>query len=54
MKDMRSNAKFFSEIAPNVTISIDPPVESFEQPFSNVFEEDDNEVPVRSKRQILW
>ena len=51
MKDMRSNAKFSSEIAPNVTIPIDPPVELFEQPFSDVLEEDDNEVPMRSKRQ---
>jgi hypothetical protein len=52
-KDMRSNAKFSSKIAPNVTIPIDHPVESFEQPFSDVLEEDDNEVPVRNKRRRI-
>jgi hypothetical protein len=31
MKDMRSNAKFSTEIAPDNTIPIESPVESFEQ-----------------------
>jgi hypothetical protein len=48
MKDMRSNAKFSTEIAPDNTIPVESPVESFEQ----TLEKDDNEVPVRNK--ILW
>jgi hypothetical protein len=50
MKDMHSNAKFLSELAPDFTIPIESPVESFEQPLKEVLEEDDNEVPVRNKR----
>jgi hypothetical protein len=49
MKDMRSNAKFSTEIAPNNTIPIESPVESFEQ----TLEKDDNDVPVRNKRQRI-
>jgi hypothetical protein len=45
MKDMRSNAKFSSEIALDNTI----PIESIEQ----TLEKDDNEVPVRNKRQRI-
>jgi hypothetical protein len=41
MKDMRSNAKFSIEIAPDNTISIESPVESLDQ----TLEKDDNEVP---------
>ena len=53
MKDMRSNAKFSSEIAPNVTTLIEYLVEPFEQPLKEVPKEDDNEVPVRNKRQRI-
>jgi hypothetical protein len=53
MKDMCSNAKFSSELAPDFTIPIKSPDESFEQPLKEVFEEDDNEVPVRNKRQRI-
>jgi hypothetical protein len=49
MKDMRSNAKFSTEIALDNTIPIESPVESFEQ----TLEKDDNEVPVRNKRQRI-
>jgi hypothetical protein len=49
MKDMHSNAKFYTEIAPDSTIPIKSPVESFEQPL----EKDDNEVSVRNKRQRI-
>jgi hypothetical protein len=49
MKDMRSNAKFSTEMTPNNTIPIDFPTESFEQ----TLEKDDNEVPVRNKRQRI-
>jgi hypothetical protein len=49
MKNMRSNAKFSTEIAPDNTIPIESPVESFEQ----TLEKDDNEVPVRNKRQRI-
>jgi hypothetical protein len=49
MKDMRSNAKFSTEIALDNTIPIESPVESFEQ----TLEKDDNEVPVRNKRQMI-
>jgi hypothetical protein len=49
MKDMRSNAKFSTEIAPDNTIPIESPIESFEQ----TLEKDDNEVPVRNKRQRI-
>jgi asparagine synthetase A len=49
MKDMHSNAKFSTEIAPDNTIPIESPVESFEQ----TLEKDDNEVPVRNKRQRI-
>jgi hypothetical protein len=50
MKDMCSNARFSSEIAPDFTIPIESPVESFEQPPEEVLEENDNEVPTRNKR----
>jgi phage terminase Nu1 subunit (DNA packaging protein) len=53
MKDMRSNTKFSSKLAPNFTISIESPVELFEQPLKEVLEEDDNEIPVRNKRQRI-
>jgi len=53
MKDMRSNTRFSSEIAPDFTIPIESPVESFEQPLEEVHEKDDNEVPVRNKRQMI-
>jgi hypothetical protein len=49
MKDMRSNAKFSTEIALDNTIPIESPVESFEK----TLEKDDNEVPVRNKRQRI-
>jgi hypothetical protein len=41
MKDVRSNAKFSIEMAPDNTISIESPVESLDQ----TLEKDDNEVP---------
>jgi hypothetical protein len=49
---MRSNVKFSTEIAPDNTIPIESPVELFEQ----TLEKDDNEVPVRNKRQrrFIW
>ena len=50
MKDMRSNTRFSSKIAPDFTIPIESPVESFEQPLEEVHEKDDNEVPMRNKR----
>jgi hypothetical protein len=53
MKDMCSNARFSSEIAPNFTIPIESPVELFEQPPEEVLEENDNEVPARNKRQRI-
>jgi hypothetical protein len=49
MKDMRSIAKLSTEIAPDNTIPIESPVESFEK----TLEKDDNEVPVRNKRQWI-
>jgi hypothetical protein len=49
MKDMHSNAKFSTAIAPDNTIPIESLVECFEQ----ILEEDDNEVPVRNKRQRI-
>jgi hypothetical protein len=49
MKDMHSNVKFSTEIAPNNTIPIKSPVESFEQ----TLEDDDNEVPMRNKRRRI-
>jgi hypothetical protein len=51
IKDMCSNARFFSKIAPNFTIPIESPVELFEQPPEEVLEENDNEV---SMSKILW
>jgi hypothetical protein len=39
IKDMCSNTRFFSKIAPNFTILIESPVESFEQPPEEVLEE---------------
>jgi hypothetical protein len=53
MKDMRSNTGFSSEIAPDFTIHIESPVESFEQPLEEVHEKDANEVSVRNKRQRI-
>jgi hypothetical protein len=53
MKDMCSNARFSSEIAPDFTIPIESAVESFEQPPEEVLEENDNEVPVRNKRRRI-
>ena len=50
MKDMHSNTRFSSEIAPDFTIPIESPIESFEQPLEEVHEKDDNEVPVRKTR----
>jgi hypothetical protein len=50
MKDMCNNTRFSSEIAPDFTIYIESPVESFEQPLEEVHETDDNEVSVRNKR----
>jgi hypothetical protein len=49
VKDMRSNVKFSTEIAPDNTIPIESSVESFEQ----TLEKDDNEVLVRDKRQRI-
>jgi hypothetical protein len=49
IKDMRSNVKFSTEVAPDSTIPIESSVESFEQ----ALEKDDNEVPVRNKRQRI-
>ena len=49
MKDMHSNTRYSSEIAPDFTVPIESPVESFEQPLE-VHEKDDNEVPVRKTR----
>ena len=53
MKDMHSNARFSSEIAPDFTTPIESPVESFEQPLEEVHEKDDNEVPLRNKRRRI-
>jgi hypothetical protein len=53
MKDMCSNARFFSKIALDFTIHIESPVESFEQPPEEVLEENDNEVPARNKRRRI-
>jgi hypothetical protein len=53
MKDMRSNTRFSSKIAPDFTIPIESPVESFEQPLEEVHEKDGNEVPVRNKRRRI-
>ena len=53
MKDMHSNTRFSSKIAPDFTIPIESPVESFEQPPEEVPEENDNEVPARNKRQRI-
>jgi hypothetical protein len=53
MKDMCSNARFFSEIALDFTIPIESPVESFEQPHEEVLEDNDNEVPARNKRRRI-
>jgi hypothetical protein len=53
MKDTRSNAKFSSKLAPDFTIPIESPVESFEQPLKEVLEEDDNKVLVSNKRQRI-
>jgi hypothetical protein len=50
MKDMCSNARFSSKIAPDFTIPIESPVESFEQPPEEVLKENDNKVPMRNKR----
>jgi hypothetical protein len=50
MKDMHSNTRYSSEMAPNSTIPIESSVESFEQPLVKVHENDGNEVPVRDKR----
>jgi hypothetical protein len=49
MKDMHSNVKLSTEIAPDNTIPIESSVESFDQ----TLEKDDNEVPVRNKRQRI-
>jgi uncharacterized membrane protein YgcG len=49
MKYMCSNAKFSTKLAPDNTIPIESPVESFEQTLEN----DDNEVLVRNKRQTI-
>jgi hypothetical protein len=49
MKDMRSNAKFSTEIAPDNTIHIESSVE----PFERTLEKDNNEVPMRKKRQRI-
>jgi hypothetical protein len=53
MKDMCSNTRFFSEIAPYFIVPIESLVESFEKPLEEVHEKDDNEVPVRNKRQRI-
>jgi hypothetical protein len=53
IKDMCRNARFSSEIAPDFTIPIESPVESFEQPPKKVLEKNDNEVPVRNKRRRI-
>jgi hypothetical protein len=53
MKDMCSNAKFSSEIAPDFTVPIESSIESFEQPPEEIFEENDNEVPARNKRRRI-
>ena len=53
MKDMHCNARFSFEIDPDFTTPIESPVESFEQPLEEVLEKDDNEVPVRNKRQRI-
>jgi hypothetical protein len=53
MKDMCSNARFFSEIALDFTIPIKSLVESFEQPHEEVLEDNDNEVPARNKRRRI-
>jgi hypothetical protein len=50
IKDMHSNTRFSSEIAPDFTTPIESPVESFEQPLEDIHEKDDNEVPMRKKR----
>jgi hypothetical protein len=51
MKDMHSTARFSSEIIPESSTSN----EYFEKPLENVLEnireQDENEAPIRSKRQ---
>jgi hypothetical protein len=53
MKDMCSNARFSSKIAPDFKVPIESSIESFEQPPKEVFEENDNEVPARNKRRRI-
>jgi hypothetical protein len=53
MKNMCSNARFSSEIAPDFTVPIEYSIESFEQPPEEVLEENDNEVPTRNKRRRI-
>jgi hypothetical protein len=53
MKDMCSNARFSSKIAPDFTVHIKFSIESFEQPPEEVLEENDNEVPARNKRRRI-
>jgi hypothetical protein len=53
MKDMCSIAKFSTELALDFTIPIEHPVDSLEQSLEEVLEEEDNEVPVRNKRQRI-
>jgi hypothetical protein len=49
-KYMHINTRFYSEIAPYFTTPVKSPFESFEQPYKEVFEKDDNKVPLRNKR----
>jgi hypothetical protein len=53
MKDMCSNARFSTEIAPDFTVPIESSIESFEQPPEEVLEENDNKVPARNKRRRI-
>jgi hypothetical protein len=53
MKDMCSNDRFYSEIAPDFTVPIESSIESFEQPPEEVLEENDNKVPARNKRRRI-
>jgi hypothetical protein len=53
MKDMCSNARFSSEIAPDFIVPIESSIESFEQPPEEVLEENDNEVHTMNKRRRI-
>jgi hypothetical protein len=53
IKDMCSNARFSSEIAPDFTVPIESSIESFEQPPEEVLEGNGNDIPARNKRRRI-